>query len=206
MHAIPTVYRGIEYRSRLEARWAAFFTEIGWRHTYEPFDGNGYIPDFLIEGACPLLIEIKPATLLADYHEPVPKIELGLRGHWHRDVLILGVNPLPGGLDGTSAADADHPPAGLLGEFRYDWATGWNDSEEFGTKSGWSWDTGVWFTCKQCGGVCVYQTIQSWKGRPCGHYDGDHLLGPISTSLLDQHWARACNEVKWHGKPKVSLR
>jgi hypothetical protein len=112
MHAIPTVYRGIEYRSRLEARWAAFFTEIGWRHTYEPFDGNGYIPDFLIEGGCPLLVEIKPATLLADYHDPVPKIERGLRGHWQNDVLILGINPLPQGFDTSYAADPKFPPAG----------------------------------------------------------------------------------------------
>jgi hypothetical protein len=25
MKAIPTIYQGVEYRSRLEARWAAFF-------------------------------------------------------------------------------------------------------------------------------------------------------------------------------------
>lgn len=29
MQSYPTLYRGVEYRSRLEARWAAFFTEIG---------------------------------------------------------------------------------------------------------------------------------------------------------------------------------
>jgi hypothetical protein len=34
MKPIPTVYRGIEYRSRLEAKWAAFCDRIGWRHTY----------------------------------------------------------------------------------------------------------------------------------------------------------------------------
>lgn len=61
-HAIATLYSGIEYRSRLEARWAAFFDEIGWRHTYEPFDGDGYIPDFLIHGTRPLLVEVKPAV------------------------------------------------------------------------------------------------------------------------------------------------
>lgn len=33
MRSYPTLYRGVEYRSRLEARWAAFFTEIGWRTT-----------------------------------------------------------------------------------------------------------------------------------------------------------------------------
>lgn len=203
MKAYPTLYKGIEYRSRLEARWAAFFTEIGWRHTYEPFDTDGYIPDFLIEGGCPLLIEIKPATLLADYYDAVPKIERGLRGHWQRDVLILGVTPLPGELDGTSAADAEHRPAGALGEFRDDWAPGVNDGEAFDAKSGWSWDTGVWFTCAECGAVCVYHQIQSWTGRPCGHYDGDHLLGHISTSLLEQCWARACNDVQWHAQAKV---
>ena len=61
-HAIPTRYRGIEYRSRLEARWAAFFDGIGWQFTYEPFDGDGYIPDFLIHGDQPLLVEVKPAV------------------------------------------------------------------------------------------------------------------------------------------------
>jgi hypothetical protein len=45
--AFPTVYRGLEYRSRLEARWAAFFDQIRWDFTYEPFDGNGCIPDWL---------------------------------------------------------------------------------------------------------------------------------------------------------------
>jgi hypothetical protein len=201
MRAYPTFYRGIQYRSRLEARWAAFFTEIGWRNTYEPFDADGYIPDFLIEGVCPLLVEIKPATLLDDYFDAVPKSESGLRGHWQHDVLILGLSARPGLLDGAAAADSEfHVPAGVLGEFREDWAAGWNDSEELGAKSGWSWDTGVWFTCSECGRICVYQQNQSWNGRPCGHYDGDRLLGRISTSVLDQHWSRACNEVQWHPK------
>ena len=61
-HAIPTLYQGIEYRSRLEARWAAMFDNIGWKFTYEPFDTNGYIPDFLIHGDRPMLVEIKPAV------------------------------------------------------------------------------------------------------------------------------------------------
>ena len=42
--AVPTLYRGIEYRSRLQARWAAFFDEIGKQHTYEPFDPTGTSP------------------------------------------------------------------------------------------------------------------------------------------------------------------
>jgi hypothetical protein len=46
--AMPTKYGGIEFRSRLEARWACFFDRIGWKWTYEPLDGNAYIPDFLV--------------------------------------------------------------------------------------------------------------------------------------------------------------
>jgi len=50
---IPTKYKGIEFRSRLEARWAVFFDtlEIRWEYEPECFDlGNGiyYTPDFKV--------------------------------------------------------------------------------------------------------------------------------------------------------------
>jgi hypothetical protein len=44
--AIPTRYGGVQFRSRLEARWAAFFDLAGWRWQYEPIDLAGWIPDF----------------------------------------------------------------------------------------------------------------------------------------------------------------
>lgn len=95
MHAIRTTYRGITYRSRLEARWAAFFDALGWHHTYEPFDGNGYIPDFLLrtpDGE--ILIEVKPATAGPDYAEPRQKITSALPDE-KRPVVVVGVDPLP---------------------------------------------------------------------------------------------------------------
>jgi len=55
--------------------------------------------------------------------------------------------------------------------------------------------------CRECGGINVYHQLLEWKGRPCGHYEGDHLFGDISTSLLEGHWANACNAVKWRGTP-----
>jgi hypothetical protein len=57
--AIPTVYRGRTYRSRLEAKWAAFFDRIGWRHEYEPFDLGAWSPDFLLPDL-DTLVEVKP--------------------------------------------------------------------------------------------------------------------------------------------------
>lgn len=63
--AIPTVYRGRRYRSRLEARWAAFFDILGWQHEYEPRDLGKWSPDFAVWGRradFPLLVEVKPIT------------------------------------------------------------------------------------------------------------------------------------------------
>jgi len=63
--AIPTKYRGIQFRSRLEAKWACVFDSLGWKWEYEPIDLNGWIPDFIIEIKHlhkQVLAEIKPIT------------------------------------------------------------------------------------------------------------------------------------------------
>lgn len=58
----PTLYNGVVYRSRVEARWAILFDSCGLRHTYEPdsFDiGTGlYVPDFWLPDVH-LFVEIK---------------------------------------------------------------------------------------------------------------------------------------------------
>jgi hypothetical protein len=59
--AIPTEYRGRTYRSRLEARWAAFFDRLGLAHEYEPFDLGAWSPDFLLTDL-ECLVEVKPLT------------------------------------------------------------------------------------------------------------------------------------------------
>lgn len=50
MQALPTEYRGINYRSRTEARWAVYLDELRVAYAYEPegFDlgGDWYLPDF----------------------------------------------------------------------------------------------------------------------------------------------------------------
>jgi len=68
--AIDTFYKGIFYRSRLEARWAVFFEFMGIKFEYEP-EGftNGesrYLPDFFLSNVSlrgnpdGVYIEIKP--------------------------------------------------------------------------------------------------------------------------------------------------
>lgn len=51
--AIPTVYKGVEFRSKLEAQWAKWLTamKIAWAYEpegYEFEDGTRYLPDFYL--------------------------------------------------------------------------------------------------------------------------------------------------------------
>lgn len=93
--AIPTMYRGRQYRSRLEARWAAFFDLLKWQPEYEPVDLGKWSPDFTIriDGRA-WLVEVKPIEsfgaaigermiLAAD---PLSGIE---------GLLLVGVCPIP---------------------------------------------------------------------------------------------------------------
>lgn len=60
---IKTKYKSVTFRSRLEARWAIFFDEIGWQWEYEPKKyrlkgGLLYVPDFRVNMFC--FVEVKP--------------------------------------------------------------------------------------------------------------------------------------------------
>ena len=53
MKPIETKYKGYNFRSRLEARWAVFFDALGLEWEYEPegfemSDGTKYLPDFKV--------------------------------------------------------------------------------------------------------------------------------------------------------------
>lgn len=71
--AIPTLYAGVMFRSRLEARWAATFDLCGVPWQYEPFDLDGYIPDFRLSLWDPqaqqvhqVIAEVKPIDDIED--------------------------------------------------------------------------------------------------------------------------------------------
>lgn len=60
----PTKYNGRQYRSRLEARFAAFFDLCEFSYEYEPMDLPGWSPDFILYkkiGKHDALVEIKPS-------------------------------------------------------------------------------------------------------------------------------------------------
>lgn len=65
-----TVYKGVVFRSRLEAKWACMFDELQWQWTYEPSEINGYNPDFIIKTKSKyydcnnIIVEVKPSVFI----------------------------------------------------------------------------------------------------------------------------------------------
>lgn len=64
--AVPTLFRGIEFKSRLEARFAKLLTDAEFGFIYEParWEG-GYMPDFLIP-ELRLYVEVKPRAFAGE--------------------------------------------------------------------------------------------------------------------------------------------
>lgn len=93
MKAIETSYKGCRFRSRLEARWAVFFDQLGIRWEYEPRgfqfdDGSGYLPDFWLPNLR-LWVEVKP-----DAPTPHERLKaIALIGRTGRPVFITSGMP-----------------------------------------------------------------------------------------------------------------
>lgn len=80
-----TLFDGVLFRSRHEAKWAAFFNSLNWKWDYEPLELDGYLPDFdILFGKKPLLVEIKPLQ----ESMPDAKEKILLSG-WTGDIAIL---------------------------------------------------------------------------------------------------------------------
>lgn len=98
IEAIPTIYQGVHYRSRLEARWAATWAALDVRCAYEPrafdFVERAYVPDFYLE-ELGLWIEIKPARPSEEERRKAELLAREVRGR----VLILAGHPYPGAFD-----------------------------------------------------------------------------------------------------------
>jgi hypothetical protein len=179
-----SVFRGITFRSRLEARWAAFFTQIGWTWVYEPFAGRSYIPDFLIQGSAPLLVEVKPYATAAEFMPECARVAHALEG-WAHHIAVFGLSPF---LElGQSILYEDSP--GLYAAGPSAW--GEQDSEECAL---------AWATCAEpCGRTIVWHRRDAYTGIPCGHHDGDHHLRGVQRTGVDVRtgWLLAGEETRW---------
>lgn len=90
---IQTAYKGYNFRSRLEARWAVFFDQLNIPYEYEPEGynlGNGYyyLPDFRIND---FFIEVKPGEEPTEEEKEKARL---LSEHAGCDVVIVCGDPL----------------------------------------------------------------------------------------------------------------
>ncbi len=120
MQPLPTVYNCIEYRSRIEARWAVFFDTLGIPFEYEPEGFNlgdeiCYLPDFWLPNQrC--WVEIKGAEPTEDETEKA--FRLAVKTGSPLFVFYHGIQ-LPSSQFGAPKAYAFFPD--LLADAGYQW-------------------------------------------------------------------------------------
>lgn len=186
MKAIPTQYGGVNFRSRLEARWAAFFDLLGWRWLYEATDLEGWIPDFTLLGThSTTLVEVKPIEFGRDVEFILAQVEertdlqKAVR-HWKakadelggfQEVLILGAYP-------PCLNCPRHPAIGVLLEEWGDYDLAILNEDDL-----YDFD------------FCALDG--SFQMRLSGLHNGDHYLNYVETRTIKQFWNQASNRVQW---------
>jgi hypothetical protein len=197
--AVETEYAGTIFRSRLEARWAAFFDILGWPWVYEPFDLDGWFPDFLLEPVHmgfehlssggpveqnrPVLVEVKPIGRFCP--ETAKRISNALvKSENELEPLLLGLSPL-----------FDLP--------YYETAVGWL-GEDYQDPNPESPRHYFEYAVLRSGDEIPGNTkIKAdfchenghWKHRITGYYDG--MLGGFKKNVCQKYWGEACNKVKY---------
>jgi hypothetical protein len=179
LKAIPTKYRGIQMRSRLEAKWACMFDLLGWKWEYEPIDFNGWIPDFVIKGhSRPILVECKP---IFTFDESLGADILRAAGVVYKD------SDDEDEADRFAAYEFLVCGAGLLENCFRD------------PSIGWLWE-GCWSPCAvpelhgrpKRFGLC--HDLMSYADRVHNGVEGGHLPCPPDLVAM---WKRAGNKTQW---------
>ena len=176
--AKPTMYRGVLFRSRLEAKWAAFFDNVGWCWGYEPCEFNGWFPDFAIYGKYGniIYVEVKPISEFC--HETASKID---NSGCVSDVVLLGqICPIP-----DSAGVSFSENTVQLGWMREQFGPDddlyfqWGNAE-FGT-----WDDQI--------GFCNPE--HSWTDPISNKYGKFYRKNIVD--FIHKSWGNACNKTQW---------
>lgn len=178
---IPTKYKGVQMRSRLEARWACFFELAGWSWRYEPLDLDFYVPDFELSlgsrSRDKMLVEVKPTLnraclgrYLYEWNDDSGEIvNLFAKRGWEGQALEVGVDPsLVIGLVAVERGGGLFPQDLKIGL-----------CEECGK---FSFFYGVITRHGRGGYICLSCDAEG-KGREC----------------WEEIWNQACNHVQWKG-------
>jgi len=168
LQPLETLYQGVRFRSRLEARWAVFYDNIGMPWVYEPEgymlkDGLCYLPDFYLP-KLKAFIEIKP-------EEPSKKEydKCTLLAELTRKKVYLFFGPIPYGREGSyeycclSSEFSNSAYCFLPGERGGDYAH-------------------AWCQCPVCKRIGIQ--YEGRAGRLCRCTAGDHGWNPFSPTLV----------------------
>jgi hypothetical protein len=181
--SIPTMYSGVQMRSLLEAKWAAFFDLLGWRWEYEPFELDGWIPDFLIhcETGKRILVDVKPFFDRADFEPIKCKVERAV-GPEKYIPWITTAAPMP---------ESDWHTVGEVG--------GCCENGD------WFWSAAVIKESSK------RASVYGFGEAPCGAW-GDMITGshgknyppPLTFFEVKWFWRAACNRVQWMPRREAS--
>lgn len=191
--AIPTNYNGIQFRSRLEAKWAVFFDLCGWQWQYEPFDMPGWIPDFILRGHYNVLIEVKPysGANLNTWRNAIEKAETAWK-KCHKEVdadslLLLG--------DGPFLNDGN----GAIGQLSESSVSGYAGPPLSFPEDGLWFEPAITGRCWETGVIDFCHDLGSYRYRMSGHYCGS--FPDADPKIITSLWAKASNTVQWMAKP-----
>jgi hypothetical protein len=219
LKAYKTMLNGVEYRTRLEARWAALFTVMKWRFDYEPLDLGKWSPDFVLHGAdAPILVEVKPIDRL-DRDVCRQMTDAANETDFEGTLLLLGLNPLCPGTNGTTSREwlgwvherLLWSPAGHLewapfdpSEFHPCGAMLLNDGVlDFGTVDSTRVERRIAHAEEMLGRPLSPKAradamADQWKAHGHMMFEEGGLQDYATVKhILDRNWSRACNLVKW---------
>lgn len=169
---IPTRYRTVTFRSRLEARWAAFFDLVSWDWEYTNPNPTHHIPDFILNFHFPILVEVRPIT---SFSEASLHGGIVYGGGWRGEMLVVGSSP--------HLLGCPNSPCGLiigaLGDMRT-WEKDLRPAQP-------DWDAGIMsYSAIGKPHYALRHSSQSWHCRVCGgtHWRDDEGL----ESQLRQMW------------------
>jgi hypothetical protein len=191
LKSIPTTYNGIRFRSRLEARWAYFFDLIGWKWEYEPYDLNGWLPDFVIHGNEDILVEVKPIDDIDEFPKSdFKKIMSAIGKDSDKEILLLGNN-----IDMNGGRDYAFDTCPQIGWLFHEFIVRARNQDEH------KWD------CEPCCFIHdgkhfgIFGVIGSWHDRIWDGHGHDTLRcmqeNDNKKSKIERLWKKAKNKVQW---------
>lgn len=196
----PTAYKGITFRSRLEARWAAMFDLLGWAWEYEPECDGAYIPDFLLHGhgedGGKVYVEVKPEAIYqAERSKIIRKARAALGPFCDILVVVDGLYQDPAIGD---ACIGYMPPADSVDERVYRANDPYTQVDMEGSDEQ----------------ACLIKVIGLpgspydfrhewgfWKGRLSGFYGGNAGFMDVPMKDALAMWSRAGNAIQWKPSP-----